>query len=190
MFVDVETVLVAVYTVVDDLYQAHQAHLAPAKPPRRGWRPQLSDSEVLTLLLLGQWLGNSERGLLRHAQAYWRAYFPRLLSQSAFNRRARDLGSACARLLGLVAQELGTATTPSQVADSVPVPLAKLCRGTRHRLFAADAAIGRGGSDKHCYDGNALTVTRCCWRSARTASSPAVWRVRPALQGAGCWMRC
>lgn len=154
--VAVETLLVAVYTLVDDLYQAH---LAPAKAVRRGRKPRMSDSEVLLLMLLGQWLGNSERGLLRHAHAYWPAYFPALLSQSAFNRRARELGSTCAQLLHLVARELGAADTPYQVVDTVPVPLAKLCRGKRHRLFANEATIGRGGSDKHFYYGQALLLS-------------------------------
>ncbi|HEX5166737.1 MAG TPA: hypothetical protein VFV93_15135 [Thermomicrobiales bacterium] len=155
MFVDVETFLIAVYTLVDDLYQAH---LASGKPTRRGCPPAVSDSEVLTLMLLGHWLGNSERGLLRHAHAYWRAYFPRLLSQRAFNRRARRLGSTCAALLQLVAHELQAETSAYQVADTVPVPLAQLCRGKHHRLFANDAAIGRGGSDKHFYYGQALLL--------------------------------
>lgn len=155
MFVDVETLLVAVYTLVDDLYQQH---LAAAKPVRRGRKPLMSDSEVLTLLLLGQWLGNSERGLLRHAQAYWRSSFPHLLSQSAFNRRARDLGGSCAQLMTLVGRALGADNAPYQVADTVPVPLAQLCRGKHHRLFANDAAIGRGGSDKHFYYGQALLL--------------------------------
>src|SRR5688500_2970836 len=118
MLVDVATFLVAVYTLVDTLYQQH---LAPAKPPRRGRQPEMADSEVLTLMLLGQWLGNSERGLLRHAHAYWRPYFPRLLSQSAFNRRARELGSTCAALMTLVARELKADHAPYQVADTVPV---------------------------------------------------------------------
>lgn len=155
MVVDLETFMIAVYTLVDTLYQTH---LAPAKPVRRGRPPTLADSEVLTLMVLGQWLGNSERGLLRHAQAYWRSYFPNLLSQSAFNRRARDLGSTCAALLIQLARELGADATPYQVADTVPVPLAKLCRGKHHRLFAHDAAIGRGGSDKHFYYGEALLL--------------------------------
>ena len=152
---DLDTVMVAVYTLVDTLYRLH---IAPHKPLRRGRRPVLSDSEVLTLLLLGQWLGNSERALLRHAETYWSAYFPRLLSQSAFNRRTRDLGPVCARLMLLIADELGANRSPYQIVDTTPVPLAKLCRGKHHRLFAADAAIGRGGSDKHFYYGCALLL--------------------------------
>ena len=91
MLVDLDTFVVGVYTVVDELYQTQ---IAPGKPVRRGHRPEMADSEVLTLLLLGQLLGTPEHGLLRHAATYWRAYFPRLLSQSAFNRRARELGGS------------------------------------------------------------------------------------------------
>ena len=151
---DLDTVMVAVSPLIDTLYQTH---IAPLKPRRRGRRPVLSDSEVLTLLL-GQWLGNSERALLRHATTYWSGYFPRLLSQSAFNRRARDLGPVCTRLMVLLAEELGARHTPYQIVDTTPVPLARLCRGKHHRLFADDAAIGRGGSDKHVSYGCALLL--------------------------------
>lgn len=154
--VSLDTFMVAVYTLVDDVYQRH---IAPHKPIRRGHRPELADSEVLTLMLLGQWLGNSERALLRHAATSWPAYFPRLLSQSAFNRRSRDLGAACAELMRRIADPfLGTARSPYQIVDTTPVPLARLCRGKHHRLFAEDAAIGRGGSDKHFYYGCALLL--------------------------------
>lgn len=155
MAVALDTFLVAVYTVVDTLYQAQ---IAPHKPARRGHHPELTDSEVLTLMLLGQWLGNSQRALLRHAATYWTPYFPRLLSQSAFNRRSRDLGGACAQLMQLLAEELEASRSPYQIIDTTPVPLARLCRGKHHRLFAEDAAIGRGGSDKHFYYGCALLL--------------------------------
>ena len=155
MLVDLDTFVVGVYTVVDELYQTQ---IAPGKPVRRGHRPEMADSEVLTLLLLGQWLGTSEHGLLRHAATYWRAYFPRLLSQSAFNRRARELGGVCAELVRLLARELGAEQTAYQVVDAVPVPLARLCRGKHHRLFAAEAGIGRGGSDRHFYYGGQLLL--------------------------------
>jgi hypothetical protein len=40
-----------------------------------------------------------------------------------------------------------------ETVDGVPVPLARRCRGRRHRLFADEAAIGRGGADKAFYYG-------------------------------------
>lgn len=153
--VDVDTFLVIVYTLVDTLYQRE---LAPLKPRRRGHRPEMADSEILTLLLLGQWLGTSERGLLRYVEAHWAAAFPRRLHQSAFNRRVRDLGGACARLMQLLAQELGSGQAPYQVVDGVPVPLARRCRGAAHHLFANDAGLGRGGSDRDYYFGCSLLL--------------------------------
>lgn len=151
---DLDTFLVAVYCVVDDLYRAE---LAGAKPTRPGHRPELSDSEVLTLVLLAQWQqGRSERAFLRYAQHHWRAYFPRLLSQSAFNRRARDLAGVLARLGPLVSQHaarvLGLPPT-YEIMDSLPIPLMRRCRGERHRLFGPEADIGQGGSDKDWFYG-------------------------------------
>lgn len=54
MALDLDTFLVALYTVVDDLYQQHAA---PVKPVRPGPGPAVSDSEVLTLALCAQWGG-------------------------------------------------------------------------------------------------------------------------------------
>ena len=80
MAIDLDTFLVAPYTIVDDLYQQH---VAPVKPVRPGPPPTVSGSEVLTLALCAQWWGRSERAFVRYTRVHWQAYFPRLLSQSA-----------------------------------------------------------------------------------------------------------
>ena len=51
---DLDTFLTALYSIVDDLYQKHYAPLKPKRPVRN---PDLSDSEVLTLILCAQWFG-------------------------------------------------------------------------------------------------------------------------------------
>ncbi len=113
----------------------------------------MGDAEVLALLLVGQWRGSSERALLRWADAQLRSWFPVVLSQSAFNRRVHRLGPVLTRLLVWLADQLGATETPYQLADTTPVPLARQCRGERHRLFAAEASIGRGGVDRGWYYG-------------------------------------
>ena len=96
MELDLDTFLTTVYVMVDELYTQTYA---PQKPSRRGHRPELADSEVLTLALLAQWhRGRSEAAFLRYAARHWRGYFPRLLSPSAFNRRARDLSGVLSAL--------------------------------------------------------------------------------------------
>jgi hypothetical protein len=155
MALELDTFLVAVYVIVDDLYQAQAA---PQKPCRPGPPPTVSDSEVLTLVVCRHWLGYSERAMGRYAAAHWHDYFPRQLSQSAFNRRARDLSGVLVALVPLVAGELGAALRPYQVLDGLPLPLARRCRGQYHRLFADEAGIGRGGSDRAWYFGCQLWV--------------------------------
>jgi hypothetical protein len=105
-----------------------------------------------------RWLGQSERALVRHAVAHWRGYFPRLLSQGAYHRRVRDLTGVLLRLVREAAQALGAAHAAYEAVDTVPVPLARRCRGERHRLFGDEAGIGRGGSDRDWYFGCKLLV--------------------------------
>lgn len=155
MTIELDTFLTAVYVIVDELYQSYAA---PRKPVRPGPHPRLADSEVLTLMLCQHWFGISERALGRIATAHWRAYFPHLLSQSAFNRRARDLSGVAVQLVPLLAAELGAAVRPYQVIDGLPLPLARRCRGQYHRLFGHEADIGRGGSDRDWYFGCQLWV--------------------------------
>ena len=155
MTLDLDTFLVALYTIVDDLYQEHYAHTKPRRPGRR---PELSDSEVLTLSICAQWFGSSERAFVRYVSRHWHGYFPRLLSQSAINRRCRDLAGVMSQMVEVVAERLGAYTSPYQAMDTVPLPLMRRCRGERHRLFGHEASIGRGGSDRDWYYGCKLML--------------------------------
>ena len=145
MTLDLNTFLTALYTIVDDFYKRFSAQNKPSRPGRR---PELSDSEVLTLMLCAQWSGKSERRFVAYVAEHWGSYFPSMLTQSAFNRRSRDLAGVVVGLSAVAAEQLGAHAAAYQSIDSVPVPLMRRCRGKRHRLFGDDAAIGKGGSDR------------------------------------------
>jgi hypothetical protein len=138
-----------VYVLVDDLYRTE---FGPQKPLRPGHQPEMSDSEVVTLALLGQWRQDrSERAFLSWVRRHWQAYFPRIVSQSAFNRRVRDLSGVLLALGPRLHAALAWWLREDplfEVLDAVPVSLMRRCRGERHRLFPADEArVGRGGAD-------------------------------------------
>lgn len=156
MELDPETVLTAVYCLVDDLYRTV---FAPLKPVRPGPAPVLSDSEVLTLMVLAQWQP-SERAFVRSVRRHWRDYFPAMVSQSRFNRRGRDLWGVLCALGPRVARELAAVLGEGayEAVDGVPVPLMRRCRGERHRCFADEAAVGRGGSDRTWFYGVKLVA--------------------------------
>jgi hypothetical protein len=152
---DVDTFLTVVYCVCDDLYREWGAPMLRAKPGAKG---KLSNSEMLALAALAQWEGHRcERCFLRYARTHWRAYFPGLTSQSAFNRRVRTLWAVLCRLGPALAAEVSRllGQTPAyEVWDGVPVPLMRRCRGGRRRVFGeAAAGFGRGGADHDWYYG-------------------------------------
>ncbi len=154
MTLDRDTFLVTVYGVLDELYGER---FASQKPVRPGPAVDLSDSEVLTIMVLGQWQKDRSAGaFVRHVRQHWRGYFPQMLSQSAFNRRARDLMPVLCALGPAVAERVVAAWpgVPYEVVDGVPVPLARRCRGLRHKVFTCEqAALGKGGSDQDWYFG-------------------------------------
>ena len=153
MEIDLATFLTTLYCVIDEIYQAH---FAARKPIRPGHQPEVSDSEGLTLLFVAQHAHDwSERDFLGHVRGNWRSYFPRVLSQGAFNRRVRDLALVAGCIGPLAARQILPilAAGDYEILDGLPVPLMRRCRGEKHRLFADEAGIGRGGSDKEWYYG-------------------------------------
>ena len=85
---DVDSFLVSLYVLVDHWWKASRSWDTP-KPGRPAL---LGDSEVLTLAILCQWPRfRSERDFWRFASSHLRSYFPKLCSQSQFDRRVRAL---------------------------------------------------------------------------------------------------
>ncbi len=107
------------YVTIDDLWP----QIAPLVR-RPGPAPTTcSDSELLTMAIVGdcgEW--DKETTLL----AAWRAYphlFPRLPERSRFNRRRRHLAQAMNLLRQLVLRVLDVAQDRQGAIDSLPVPV-------------------------------------------------------------------
>lgn len=151
MDINADTFLTTVYVTVDDFCSRH------LPPLRSGPKPSMSDSEVLTILLLKAWHGSSERGALAWIAQTYGACFPKLLSPSAFNRRARALAPLMTRLLHDLAAQLKVWEEPYEIIDGLPIPLASPPRGQHRRCFDQDEAdIGRSSSGKDWYYGVSL----------------------------------
>lgn len=118
MIPDFETFCLYTYVTVDDILQAWAAHLVRTGPP-----PLCSDSELLTMVLVGEMCGwDIETEMLRH----WRAYpqlFPHVPEQSRFNRRRRNLALTLNLVRQALLRKLDLAADPACVIDSLPVPV-------------------------------------------------------------------
>jgi len=140
---DLDSFLVSLYVSVDDWWQANY----PPNPRRPGRPALLSESEVLTLAILAQWPRfRSERDFWRFAWAHLGGYFPRLCTQSQFNRRARALEPEMRALQKAFAEDLSEPSAVYRVLDTTLVPAIVRVRACRKGLFAGQASFGRSAS--------------------------------------------
>jgi IS5 family transposase len=149
---DLDTFLVTLYTVVDDMYQEKLRSMLPKRP---GPEPGMRDSELLTLMLLAQWRqDSSERGFFRWAQLRLRPYFPNLPSRSRFNRRARALWQVLGMVYHTLVQSMPTDGL-YRILDATPVPVSKIPRW-RSSPFRGDAAKSWCAAKQEWYFGYKL----------------------------------
>lgn len=85
--IDLDTFLTTLYVMADDYCQS----CLPREKQGPGPAVSLSESEVITLAVFGQWVQfPSERAFYRYAQQHLRAAFPQLPVRSQFNRLLRE----------------------------------------------------------------------------------------------------
>ncbi len=143
---DLDTFFTVLYVLVDDWYKAE---IAASMSRRKAGKIKMSDSEVLTVALAGQWrIGvpwQSERGLVRYLQAHGRHWFPGMLERSAFNQRLRQLWGAFVQLQQVTARLLENETDVFECVDSLPLPAYSLGQASRERgHWLWQSSLGRG----------------------------------------------
>lgn len=152
-FVELATIT---YTLIDDWYQERGKELLKGKPGRK---PVFSDSEVITLLLLMDFLPfPGETQFLGFIRANYLALFPKLVDQSQFNRRARNLRLLVEELRRYWAVELGITLASQYLLDTKPVPVVGYKRSKRRSDFAGSADYGYCASRDMHYFGYKLVV--------------------------------
>jgi hypothetical protein len=107
------------YVLIDDIW----LKIAPFFQ-RPGPRPECSDSELLTLAMVGECRGwDVETEMLSYWQEH-RDLFPKIPTQSRFNRRRRGLMQAFNLIRRVVLHALDVAQDRQCVIDSLPLPTA------------------------------------------------------------------
>lgn len=145
-----------VFVLVDDWYQEQGIELLQGKAGRK---PRFSDSEVLTLLLLMDFVPfPGETQFLGFIRANYLALFPELVDQSQFNRRARSLRLMLEALRRSWADEQGLTARQTYLMDTKPVPVVGYKRSKRRSDFAGSATYGYCASRNLHYFGYKLVT--------------------------------
>jgi hypothetical protein len=142
-----------VYVIVDDTLREMAAIMK-----RPGPSPECSDSELITMELVGECLGwEVETEMLSHWKAH-RDMIPHIPSQSRFNRRRRQLAGAVNVLRQIILQTIDVAQDPQSVIDSLPIPVVQfhLVPGASSEWATHAAAFGKVPSKKQTIFGYKL----------------------------------
>lgn len=153
---DLDTFMTTLYVIVDDWFKAKAMAL---QLKRSGPSPSMSDAEVLSVALAGEWRKgvpwDSERGVVRYMQKHGRKWFPKMLNRSSFNQRVRNLWAVLVQLQADLAQRLREEDSFYEIVDTVPVPVGSLSQSKAeesHWFQTAD--IGYGGNQGRMYWGH------------------------------------
>ena len=84
-----EDSIIVVFCCVDELWN----QLTQGRKIRKGgFAPSLSDSEIITMEIVGEFLGiETDKGIWNYFRANWRELFPTLKSRTNFVRQAANL---------------------------------------------------------------------------------------------------
>jgi hypothetical protein len=162
---DLGTFIIAVFCLIDDQIKDRALRA-------RGPAPKLSDAEVLTIEVVGEFLGlDEDKKLFAYFRRHYAHYFPNLrcVHRTTFTRQAANLWKVKERLW----QEI-VAVVPHEptfaICDSLPLPACLFARAHRCRRFEGDAAFGKDTLLRQTFYGFRMHV-RVCWPGVITRIS-------------------
>jgi Transposase DDE domain len=125
------------------------------KPLRqRGFEPNLSDSEVLTMEIVGEFLGlNTDKGIWTYFKTHWLNLFPKMVDRSNFARQAANLHIVKRMIQERIAQGLGASSDSLPLIDGLPIPVCKFARAHFSKVFKGIAAYSYCAAKKETYYG-------------------------------------
>jgi hypothetical protein len=148
---DRDHVIITVYCLVCEHYRPIAAHV----PIRRGgFAPELTDEEVITIELCGEYFKLAcDADIFAYFRSHYRHFFPRLRDRPRFARQAADVWQVKALIPQRLVPMSGQASDPVQAIDTVPLPVCGDTRSARDRCFKPHADYGHGAAKNLDYYG-------------------------------------
>jgi hypothetical protein len=164
---DLNTFIIAVFCLIDDRIEDRALRA-------RGPLPRLSDAEVLTIEIVGEFLGlDTDEAIFRYFRRHYGEWFPALgeVHRTTFARQAANLWKIKERLW----QELLVLTPHDRafaICDSMPLPACLFARAYRCSRFRGEAAFGKDTLLRQTFYGFRVHA-RVCWPGVITRISVA-----------------
>lgn len=164
---DLNTFIIAVFCLIDDRIEDRALRA-------RGPLPKLSDAEVLTIEIVGEFLGlDTDEAIFRYFRRHYGEWFPALgqVHRTTFARQAANLWKLKEHLW----QELLSLTPHDPafaICDSMPLAACLFARAYRCSRFKGEATFGKDTLLRQTFYGFRVHV-RICWPGVITRISVA-----------------
>jgi hypothetical protein len=159
--VDLDDFIIRVFCLVDDELQSPPA---PRPLRSRGPAPLLADSEVVTMELVGEFLGlDQDLAIYAYFRRHYAHFFPAIgrVHRTTFVRQAANLWQAKEWLWQRALRRIPH-DEQFAIVDSLPIPVCQFARAYRCRRFRGEAAFGKDIVSRQTFYGFRLHA-RLCW---------------------------
>jgi hypothetical protein len=142
--VDLNTFIVSVFCLIDDQIEGLRGSYRKCGPA-----PKLSDSEVITMEIVAEFLGiDTDKGIYTYFKRHYQEWFPKLkeVHRTTFTRQAANLWKVKEILWQHLLEHelvLGGEQEPLLMIDSFPMPVCKKSRSYRCKVMRELSERGR-----------------------------------------------
>ena len=164
---DLSTFIVAVFCLIDHRLKGRRIR-------QRGPAPKLSDAEVRTIEIVGEFLGiDTDKAIYLFFRRHYGEWFPALgeVHRTTFARQAANLWKV-KEYLWQEFLALAPHDPTFALVDSMPLPACLFARAYRCRRFKGEAAFGKDTLLKQTFYGFRVHM-RVCWPGLVTRLSVA-----------------
>lgn len=161
---DLDSFIITVFCHMDDALRECLKRLGGVRLRTRGPHPTLSDSEVLTMEIVGQYLGFSQdKAIFNYFRTHYSHFFPALahLHRTTFTRQAANLWKIKERVWLYFVEQTAHDESLAFV-DSFPMPVCRFARAPECKRLRDIASFGRDASARQTFYGLRVHA-RVCW---------------------------
>ena len=143
--------IITVFCWIDDMLKK----ISQGKKVRqRGPEPKLSDAEVMTMEVVGEFLGmDTDKGIHAYFYNHWKDLFPQIGDRSAFLRQSANLWAYKQQLHQMFVKQLVSVGHGIRIVDGFPMPVCNFKRAHFSKIFRPEADYGYCAAKNQNYYG-------------------------------------
>ena len=135
---DEQTFIITVYCQIDDIYWP----LFPEGVRSRGFSPQLTDVEALTIGIVGEYLAlDGDKAIFEYFYKHYREWFPALRERTHLVRQWNNLWQVKKSIWQQLVHQSGAYRADFQVIDTLPIPICSLKRYKLRNILVDDLLL-------------------------------------------------